>query len=101
MSSLPIMVTWAAELVGDARVMTQPMSITTRKPSSTKKSRVAAGRSDLMFRAVRLITMAQFYRTARSSPGIRPFAAGGAVARGSTLDRVGGSPAVEATVAHE
>src|SRR5204862_3757015 len=54
MSSLPTMVTCAEELLGDARVTTQPRSITTSKPRSTKKSRVAAGRSDLMFGTVLL-----------------------------------------------
>jgi hypothetical protein len=52
----------AEELLGDARVMIQPTSITTSKPRSTKKSRVTAGRSDLMFGTVLLIAMAQFYR---------------------------------------
>jgi hypothetical protein len=72
MSSLPMMVTCAEELVGDARVMTQPRSVTTSKPRSTKKSRVAAGRSDLMFGTILLIAMSQFYRTAMSPPSIRP-----------------------------
>jgi hypothetical protein len=72
MSSLPMMVTCAEELVGDARVITQPRSITTSKPRSTKKSRVAAGRSDLMFGTVLVIAMSQFYRTAMSPPSIRP-----------------------------
>ena len=49
-SSLPMMVTWAELLVGEATVTTQPRSIATSKPSrSTKNSRVSAGRSDLMF----------------------------------------------------
>jgi hypothetical protein len=52
MSSLPTMVTWAEGLVADARVTTHPRSIATSKPSrSMKKSRVSAGRSDLMFGA--------------------------------------------------
>jgi hypothetical protein len=67
-----MMLTCAEELVGDARVMTQPRSITTSKPSSTKKSRVTAGRSDLMLGTVLLIAMAQVYRTAMSPPSIRP-----------------------------
>jgi len=42
--------TWTEGLVGDATVTIQPMSIATSKPSnSTKKSRVSAVRSDLMF----------------------------------------------------
>jgi hypothetical protein len=58
MSSLPTMVTWADRLVGEATVTTQPMSIATSKPSSsTKKSRVSTGRSDLMFGTVLLIVM--------------------------------------------
>ena len=45
-----MMVTWAEALVGETSVTTQPMSIATSKPSwSTKKSRVSAGRSDLVF----------------------------------------------------
>src|SRR3954447_24410763 len=49
MSSLPTMVTWAEELVGEATVTTHPRSIATSKPSrSTKKSRVSPGFSDLM-----------------------------------------------------
>src|SRR5215207_11570186 len=49
-------------LLGEATVTTQPMSITTSKPSrSTKKSRVSAGRSDLMFGTVLLIAIAQLY----------------------------------------
>ncbi len=45
-----MIVTWAEGLVGDATVTTQPRSIATSKPSrSTKKSRVSAARSDLMF----------------------------------------------------
>jgi hypothetical protein len=72
MSSLPMIVTCAEELVGDARVMTQPRSITGSKPRATKKSRVAAGRSDLMFGTVLLIVISRFYRTALSSPSIRP-----------------------------
>src|SRR3954452_1222607 len=65
-SSLPMMVTCAEALAGDARVMTQPRSITTSKPRSTKKSRVAAGRSDLTFGTALLIAMSDFYRTAHS-----------------------------------
>jgi hypothetical protein len=50
-------------LVADATVITQPRSITTSKPSTfTKKSRVSAGRSDLMFGTVLLIAMSQFHR---------------------------------------
>src|SRR4029450_4858174 len=50
------MVTWADRLVGEARVTTQPMCIATSKPSSsTKKSRVSAGRSDFMFGTALLI----------------------------------------------
>src|SRR4029434_7752654 len=49
MSSLLMMLTWALGLAGDATVTIQPMSIATSRPSrSTKKSRVSAGRSDLM-----------------------------------------------------
>jgi hypothetical protein len=67
MSSLPIMVTWAEGLSGDVTVTTQPMSMATSKPSrSTKKSRVSAGRSDLMFGTARLILMLSFYP---KSPG--------------------------------
>ena len=45
-----MMDTWIEGLVGDATVTTQPRSIATSRPSrSTKKSRVSAGRSDLMF----------------------------------------------------
>src|SRR3954447_19978207 len=56
MSSLPMMVTWTEGLIGDATVTTQPMSIATSKPSSsTKKSRVSAARSDLMFGTALLI----------------------------------------------
>ena len=55
MSSFPMMFTWAEGLAGDATVTTQPMSIATSKPSrSTKKSRVSAGRSDLMLGTARL-----------------------------------------------
>src|ERR687887_2383567 len=58
MSSLPMMVTCAEGLVGDATVTAQPRSIATSKPSSeTKKSRVASGRSDLMFGTVLLTVM--------------------------------------------
>jgi hypothetical protein len=43
-------------LLGETTVMTQPKSIVTSKPSkSTKKSRVSAGRSDLMFGTARVI----------------------------------------------
>ena len=50
------MVTWTEGFAGDATVTTQPRSITTSKPSSsTKKSRVSAGRSDLMLGTARLI----------------------------------------------
>src|SRR3954452_5006500 len=67
MSSLPTMVTWTEGLVGDARVTTQPKSIATSKPSSsTKKSRVSAGRSDLMFGTALLIV------TLRVLPDDRP-----------------------------
>src|SRR5918999_5950841 len=63
MSSFPMMVTCAERLVGDATVMTQPMSIATSKPSkSTKKSRVSAGRFDLMFGTALLIVTPQLYR---------------------------------------
>jgi hypothetical protein len=59
--------TWTEGLVGDATVTTQPMSITTSKPSnSTKKSRVSAGRSDFMFGTALLIV------TLRVISGIRP-----------------------------
>src|SRR4051794_28774085 len=48
-SSPVMMFTWAERLSGAATVATQPRSIATSKPSrSTKKSRVSAGRSDLM-----------------------------------------------------
>src|SRR5512133_3267106 len=54
-SSLPMMDTWIEGLVGDATVTIQPMSIATSRPSrSTKKSRVSAGRSDLMLGTARL-----------------------------------------------
>jgi hypothetical protein len=50
------MVTWAEGLVGDATVTTHPRSIATSKPRrSTKKSRVSAGRSDLIFGTALLI----------------------------------------------
>src|SRR4051795_1947182 len=56
MSSFPTMVTWAEGLFGDATVTTHPRSIATSKPSrSTKKSRVSAGFSDLMFGTALLI----------------------------------------------
>ena len=55
MSSLATMVTWAERLVGEATVTTQSRSIATSNPSrSTKKSRVSAGRSDLMLGTARL-----------------------------------------------
>src|SRR5918997_4067127 len=58
MSSFPMMVTWAERLVGDATVTTQPRSIATSKPiRSRKKSRVSAGRSDLMLGTARLTVM--------------------------------------------
>jgi hypothetical protein len=47
---------------GDAKVMTQPISIATSKPNrSTKKSRVAAGRSERMLGTALLIVTANLY----------------------------------------
>jgi hypothetical protein len=64
-----MMLTWTEGLVGDATVTIQPMSIATSKPrSSTKKSRVSAGRSDLMFGTALLIV------TLRVLPDDRPIA---------------------------
>ena len=55
-SSLPMMFTWAEVSFGEATVATHPRSITTSKPSSsTKKSRVSADRSDLIFGTALLI----------------------------------------------
>ena len=51
-----MMFTWAVASFGEATVATHPRSITVSKPSSsTKKSRVSAARSDLMFGTALLI----------------------------------------------
>jgi hypothetical protein len=61
MSSLPTIVTWAVRLSGEATVTTQSRSIATSNPSSsTKNSRVAAGRSALMFGTARRIVTTLF-----------------------------------------
>ena len=69
MSSLLMMDTCTEGSVGDARVTIQPRSIATSKPSSsTKKSRVAAGRSDLMFGTALLILTSTMKPTAGLEP---------------------------------
>src|SRR5687768_2813969 len=72
-SALLMMFTWAERLAGDATVATQPRSIATSKPSrSTKKSRVSAGRSDLMLGTALLTVTVPVLSHDRATKSVEP-----------------------------